>query len=315
MKLCTNIQSFSWSDESPDASHNDEVLLTFLKILQNLNLRQLTIRTYLGLGEEVWKKLQEFRGLTKVSLRVMEGPPRVLQGWSEHLGPTLTHLELGVGVITSSISHHRSHSQLTMQRTAGVPASILISVFSHLKNLRALRLKGAPTSAIAEILHILPCLETLDTEFFGCAVMPHVEPVARLRELTVRTSSIDVQGPQQLWAWLHRLLPFPSLESFTLHAFSYQGEATLPRHFMLEMARQQKTTLKHVNVSTALLTPEDVKCLCTYFPALETLSCAIGSCNEAVSGSSRSNRIMLRTDRPLSAETIGIGRGGWPQLA
>jgi hypothetical protein len=28
----------------------------------------------------------------------MEGPPRVLQGWSEPLGPTLTHLELGVSV-------------------------------------------------------------------------------------------------------------------------------------------------------------------------------------------------------------------------
>ncbi|EPT02466.1 hypothetical protein FOMPIDRAFT_1090242, partial [Fomitopsis schrenkii] len=207
-----------------------------------------------GLSEEVWAKLQEFRGLTKVSLWVMEGPPRVLQGWSEHLGPTLTHLELGVG------------------RTAGVPASILISVFSHLKNLRALRLKGAPTSAIAEILCILPRLETLDTEYFGSAVIPHVEPVARLRELTVRTSSVDVQGPRQLWAWIRGLLPFPSLESFTLHAFSYQGEASLPRAFMLEMARTHRATLKHLNVSSALLTPEDVECLCTIFPGLETLS-------------------------------------------
>ncbi|EPS92693.1 hypothetical protein FOMPIDRAFT_1056638, partial [Fomitopsis schrenkii] len=68
LKLCTNIQSFSWSDESPDASHNDEVLLAFLNILHGLGLRQLTIRTYLGLSEEVWAKLQEFRGLTKVSL-------------------------------------------------------------------------------------------------------------------------------------------------------------------------------------------------------------------------------------------------------
>lgn len=259
------------------------MLLSFLNILRGLGLRQLTIRTYLGLGEEVWAKLQEFRGLTKVSLWVMEGKPRVLQGWSEHLGPTLTHLELGVGVITDSISHHRSHSQLSMQRTAGVPASILISVFSHLKNLRALRLKGAPTAAIAEILRILPRLETLDTEYFGSAVIPHVEPVARLRELTVRTSSVDVQGPRQLWAWIRGLLPFPSLESFTLHAFSYQGEASLPRAFMLEMARTHRTTLKHLNVSSALLTPEDVECLCTIFPVLETLSCAMGSCTEAVS--------------------------------
>lgn len=26
----------------------------------------------------------------------MEGPPRILQGWSETLGPSLTYLELGV---------------------------------------------------------------------------------------------------------------------------------------------------------------------------------------------------------------------------
>ncbi|KAH9915387.1 uncharacterized protein B0H18DRAFT_1124904, partial [Fomitopsis serialis] len=162
LKLCTNIQSFSWSDQSPDASHNDEVLLAFLNILKGLKLKQLTIRTYMGLSEAVWDKLQEFRGLTRVALWVMEGQPRVLQGWSEHLGSTLTHLELG--------------------RTAGVPASILVSVFSHLAHLRSLRLKGAPTSAILEILRILPKLESLDTEYFGSGISHWpVEPVARLR--------------------------------------------------------------------------------------------------------------------------------------
>ncbi|KZT72406.1 hypothetical protein DAEQUDRAFT_664356 [Daedalea quercina L-15889] len=264
LKLCTNIAGFSWSDESPDATHNDEVLLAFLNILKGTKLRQLTIRTYLGLGEGVWEKLQEFRGLTKVSLWVMEGPPRVLQGWSEHLGPTLTHLELG--------------------RTAGVPASILVSVFSHLKHLRSLRLKGAQTSAIPELLRILPHLETLDTEFrdFGSGVAHYpIQPVARLRELTVRTSSMDVQGPQMLWSWIRQLLPFPSLESFTLNAYSTQDEAPLPRRFLLDMANMHKTTLKHFNVSPSLLMLEDVECLCTIFPALETLSCSIAYCREA----------------------------------
>lgn len=282
LKLCTNIQSFSWSDQSPDASHNDEVLLAFLNILQGLKLKQLTIRTYMGLSEAVWDKLQEFRGLTRVALWVMEGQPRVLQGWSEHLGSTLTHLELGVGVVSSHVVHHRSHSQLSMQRTAGVPASILVSVFSHLAHLRSLRLKGAPTSAILEILRILPKLESLDTEYFGSGISHWpIEPVARLRELTVRTSSIDVQGPQLLWSWIRQLLPFPSLESFTLNAFSTQGDAPLPRRFLLDMAKTHGTTLKHFNVSSALLTLEDVECLCTIFPALETLSCSIAFCQEA----------------------------------
>ena len=35
-------------------------------------------------------------GFRKIAIWSMEGPPRVLQGWSDKLGDTLTHLELGV---------------------------------------------------------------------------------------------------------------------------------------------------------------------------------------------------------------------------
>ena len=40
-----------------------------------------------------------------------------------------------------------------------MPASILVAVLSHLPRLRALRLKGAPSAAILEILTFLPLLE------------------------------------------------------------------------------------------------------------------------------------------------------------
>ena len=83
----------------------------------------------------------------------------------------------------------------------------------------------------------LPHLEALDTEYFGQAALSRYDdvPAARLRELTVRTSSVHLQGFQQLWTWIRRLTPRPSLESFTLNAFSTQGDTLIPRGFLLDM--------------------------------------------------------------------------------
>jgi hypothetical protein len=86
----------TWVD---DDVTTDAILLAFLAVLRSLPIRQLTIRTYSDLGEQVWSELQKFTDLKKVSIWCMEGPPRVLQGWSETLGSTLTHLELGVSVV------------------------------------------------------------------------------------------------------------------------------------------------------------------------------------------------------------------------
>lgn len=163
-----------------------------------------------------------------------------------------------------------------MQRCSGVPASILISVLSQLPRLRALRLKGAPSAAILEILTFLPHLEMLDTEYFGAAALSRYDdvPVARLRELTVRTSSVHIQGFQQLWPWIRRLTPRASLESFTLNAFSTQGEAFVPRAFLLDMAQTHKDTLRHFTADSTQMTLKDIECVCTVFPQLETLACS-----------------------------------------
>ena len=162
-----------------------------------------------------------------------------------------------------------------MQRCSGVPASILISVLSHLPLLRVLRLKGAPSAAILEILTFLPQLVTLDTEYFGNAAFSRYDdvPAASLRELTVRTSSVHLGGFQQLWTWIRRLTPRPSLESFTLNAFSTQGVALIPRGFILDMATVHRDTLRHFTADWTQMTCADIECLCTVFPALETLSC------------------------------------------
>jgi hypothetical protein len=93
LALCKNLQSMTWIDDIPTSA---ETLLPFLDTMRTLPLRELTIRTHSDLGENVWTQLIKLTGLRKISIWCMEGPPRVLQGWSDLLGPTLTHLELGV---------------------------------------------------------------------------------------------------------------------------------------------------------------------------------------------------------------------------
>ncbi|PIL33796.1 hypothetical protein GSI_04421 [Ganoderma sinense ZZ0214-1] len=255
LRLCVNLEAFTWSDDSCDLV-GEQDLMAYLDALQRLPLRELVMRTFYGLSDEIWERLQAFTELKKVSIWCMEGKPRILQGWSEKLGPTLTHLELG--------------------RCSGVPASILISVLSQLPQLRALRLKGAPSSAILEILTFLPLLETLDTEYFGPAGFSRYDdvPAANLHELTVRTSSVHLQGPQQLWTWILRVVPRPSLVSFTLNAFSTQGEALVPRGFILDMAATHRDTLRHFTADSTQMTMKDLECMCSVFPMLETLSCS-----------------------------------------
>jgi len=92
----------TWADDSSTTDHT--ILLSFLAVLRQLPLRELTIRTHSDLSEPVWSKLTSLTGLRKISLWCMEGPPRVLQGWSEPLGNTLTHLELGVSAFSYSCS-------------------------------------------------------------------------------------------------------------------------------------------------------------------------------------------------------------------
>lgn len=124
LRLCVNLESFSWSDDNADGSKNDENILAFLDILLTLPIKELTVHTYNGLGDEVWNKLQEMSGLRKAAIWCMEGQPRILQGWSEALGPTLTHLELGV-------SHSRIESPLPCLIILRSPAAMHRRAFQH----------------------------------------------------------------------------------------------------------------------------------------------------------------------------------------
>lgn len=96
LKLCTNLTSATWVDDTLTPEAN---FLPILDVLMTLPLRELTIRTQYDPGEQVWAQLNTIRGIRRLSVWSLErGPPRVLQGWADLLSSSLTHLELGVSM-------------------------------------------------------------------------------------------------------------------------------------------------------------------------------------------------------------------------
>ncbi|KAG6873551.1 hypothetical protein C0995_014421 [Termitomyces sp. Mi166 len=263
----------TWVDDSTTA---DCTFLSFLAVIRVHPLRELSIRTHSDLGNEVWSELITLRNLRKISIWCMDGPPRVLQGWSESLGGTLTHLELGVS--------YYSHP--------------FYDLLSQLPELRDLRLKGAPAHTITTILSHLVHLRSLDTEYPGSyascprgGVTPPPPNFPTLRQLTVRTSAMDRFGPEALWGWIRSIVPKPGLESLDLRAFTIDSSHTgVPRVFILDLARIHGSTLKHFSIGEAQLMLGDIACLCTKFPNLETLE----SIMESIAGAKNLRTLSLQ---------------------
>ncbi|KAG2065242.1 hypothetical protein BDR04DRAFT_1083367 [Suillus decipiens] len=257
LRLCTNITSATWVDDTSTPEAN---FLPVLDVLMTLPLRELTIRTQYDAGERVWSQLNTIQGIRRLSVWSLEwGPPRVLQGWADLLSSSLTHLELG--------------------RCAGVPATILVSVFMRLPLLQELCLKGAPSTAIPAIIACLPNLIALDTEYLGFGnYRTPLTPLPRLQRLTVHTGSVDIDGPQNLWTWMRILLPHQqTLKSFTLNAFAVHGQITIPRPFIRNLTDRHGKSLQDFAVGVAQLTLEIVSYMCSTCPQLATLECSVAS--------------------------------------
>jgi hypothetical protein len=91
-------------------------------------------------------------------------------------------------------------------------------------------------------------------------------------------SSIDNLDPTNFFQWVRELVPLPGLETFKLHTFTFRLEHTnIPLMFIIDLARVHRDTLRHFIVGEAQLTLRGVECLCTMFPKLETLVCAVAS--------------------------------------
>jgi hypothetical protein len=61
---------------------------------------------------------------------------------------------------------------------------------------------------------------------------------------------------------------------------------SIPRGFILSLARKHAGTLRRILFNMTQLTLEDVQCVCELFPQLEELSCAVAS-RDAVRPSSK----------------------------
>jgi len=308
LRLCTHLQTFTWTDDQADrlnkqahadpVSHDvaDQSLREVIKVLHGLHITELTIRTYSGLSEEAWTEMRKLTGLKRLALWCVEGRPRVLQGWSETLGSTLTHLELG--------------------RCQGVPATILLSVLSQLPLLQSLGIKGAPSNSIPDILMFLPNLKSLDTDYLssGAKTIPNDQPLlAHLEHLTVRTN--ELAGPRNIWRWIKQLVPHPSLESFKLNAFSVQGDGNLPRRFILDLARVHEKVLKQFHVTGTALALQDIQCLCAMFPNLEELSWSIMFSSDITEvGEAVANADNLRSLQ-VDADWVSVRMTGLPMQA
>lgn len=89
---------------------------------------------------------------------------------------------------------------------------------------------------------------------------------------------MDSYGLQRLWGWILDLVPKRGLETFKLYAFTINSwHMSVPRMFILDLARIHGNTLKDFLVGETPLTLTDIECLCSMFPNLETLVCAVAS--------------------------------------
>jgi hypothetical protein len=103
--LCENLRSFTWKDHSP-AGVKSSFLPKLLAVIHKFPLKEFAIHSCSDLGEETWGQINNFAGLRKVVIWCMEGPPRVLRGWADGLGETLTELVLGVNSLPYLVQIH-----------------------------------------------------------------------------------------------------------------------------------------------------------------------------------------------------------------
>jgi hypothetical protein len=270
LPLCTRLRAFVWSG-SKDTFVSAHLLSILSALRSHASLTSLAVRTTGILTEPCYDALKRFTALESVSLWALDGPPRYMQGWAGALAGSLRSLDLG--------------------RCAGVPGTLLVSALAPLRRLRALRVRGVMSSALPRLLARLPGLTALDTDYVaGALPPPGAEDMPALRHLTVRASSIDVDGPVNLWEWIMRLLAprradrdreadgagAPGgLESFTLSAFALSGAMAAPHALLAFLVRHHARTLRRFVAGETRLERAGLRLLAGACGALAELGCAL----------------------------------------
>ena len=129
-------------------------------------------------------------------------------------------------------------------------------------------------------MECLPNLTSLDTEYLGSGnYRVPTTPLPALQQLTVRTGSVDIHGPDRLWTWTRTLLPhLRSLKSFTLNSFSVFGRMAIPWPFIIFLTTKQAESLEEfIIMGAAMLNLDSLSQLCLKCPALKTVDCTVAS--------------------------------------
>jgi len=162
---------------------------------------------------------------------------------------------------------------LSIQCCLGVPPITLISVFSQLPLLQNLQILGVPSAAIPSIMACLPNLIALDTDYrpHGNYHLPST-PLPHLQQLTIRASSVNAPGADELGDWTCSLTPHEgSLQSFSLVSF----EIAISLSFVTRLIRRQGWSLTQFRVGSAQVTPEVLIYLCRDCPDLALVECSV----------------------------------------
>ncbi|KAH0829117.1 hypothetical protein J3R83DRAFT_2593 [Lanmaoa asiatica] len=304
LRLCTNLVSAKYIDDTDTPNLN---FLPILQVLITLPLKELVIRTHHDVGEDAWAFLNKIKGICRLSVWSLDsGPPRVLQGWAAELSSTLTHLELGVcsfGYISRTFVLIVTSTEMCRCSSYHPDIGLL-----KLPLLRELTLKGVPSAAIPTIMGCLPNLIALDTEYLGSGnYRVSSTPLPALEQLTVRSGSVDILGPDKLWTWTRSLLPHVgSLKSFSLNSFTVFGRVAIPWPFVVFLATKQGQSLEELIVGAALLTLDFLSQLCLKCPALKTVHCTVASPDVESIAKAISSGNSLRT---LSLHVVWIEDG------
>ena len=148
-------------------------------------------------------------------------------------------------------------------------------MFSQLPLLQNLQISGVPSTAIPSIMACLPKLIVLDTDYHiqqhGNYHLPST-PLPHLQWLTIRVSSEDASGADELWNWTCSLIPHEgSLQSFSLMSFTI----TTPLSFVTRLIRRHGWSLTQFRVGLVQVALEVLIYLCRDCPDLALLECSV----------------------------------------
>jgi hypothetical protein len=277
LRLCTHLQSFSWTD-SGYYMQNNHIFVAYLDVLRHLPLTELKVSVSSGVSARVVDGLSQIRGLEVFGLWTSYCAIEDLSFWASRLGRSVRRLQLGVPSGAIRTTEGTCHWQFLLDATG---STLTMPVLSHMRHLEHLRL-DAPHSNVPELLDALPNLVSLDVHYHSpnkcfdlsgdtrCAL-----PLARLQHLTVHITH-SVSG---LWGWITDLIPHRgTLRSLTIHnRLPNTIVPAVPTTFITRMGKLHGSSLCELSLRNLELSTDNTFLVCATYLELTSLSFSLAA--------------------------------------